>query len=68
MTPDRVRARVTRWLVMRKCKACDTRYRRKLPNCPVCKTKPGLDGIDRGHTWASGIGIGIGGPPGGGGM
>lgn len=31
----------------RKCLACGHRYARKLPNCPVCKTLPGHDGIDR---------------------
>ena len=31
----------------RKCKACGNRYGRRLPNCPVCKTHPGFDGIEK---------------------
>lgn len=38
----------TRWatirerLTTRRCRACRKRYRRRLPNCPTCKTKPGV--------------------------
>lgn len=31
----------------RKCKACGSRYARRLPNCPVCKIRPGFDGIEK---------------------
>lgn len=55
-------ARIRRRMTTRKCKACGERYRRKLPYCPVCKTLPGHDGIDRGGDWGHGIN-----PPDGGG-
>lgn len=46
--------RAQRLLTARRCKACGERYRRKLPYCPVCKTRPGHDGIRRDPKWASG--------------
>lgn len=46
-----IRARVA----TRRCRACRKRYRRRLPNCPTCKTKPGLFN-DRGPMNYSGFG------------
>lgn len=45
-----------RRLRTRRCKSCGERYARRLPYCPVCKTRPGHDGIDRGsdRPWAQG--------------
>lgn len=40
-------ARLRHRLGTRACKACGERHSRKLPYCPVCKTLPGHDGIDR---------------------
>jgi hypothetical protein len=38
----------------RRCRSCGERYPRRLPYCPVCKVRPGHDGIDRGadRPWA----------------
>lgn len=46
--------RAQRLLTARRCKACGERYRRKLPYCPVCKTRRGHDGIKHDPKWASG--------------
>lgn len=59
MTASRALARATHVIVTRRCTACRHRYRRRLPNCPVCKVRPGHDGLDTGHRWAAGIGFGL---------
>ena len=44
----------------RRCRACATRHARRLPYCPVCKTRPGHDGIERdqdGPPWAGPVGF-----------
>jgi len=41
----------------RRCKACGERYQRKYPYCPVCKTKPGHQGIPRNPNWGSPVGL-----------
>lgn len=64
-------ARLHQAIVTRRCRACRNRYRRRLPNCPVCKTKPGhANDPVRDPNWAGGIGLvagGGGGAAGGGG-
>ena len=41
-------ARIRRFARTRRCLACGERYERAKPYCPVCKTLPGHDGINRG--------------------
>lgn len=43
--------RVRLMLATRRCIACGERYRRRLPYCPVCKTKKGYDGVDHDPKW-----------------
>lgn len=49
--------RTRRRLTTRRCKACGERYRRKLPYCPVCKVRPGQDGVPRDPKWAGPVGF-----------
>jgi hypothetical protein len=57
---------IKRWFATRRCRACRTRYPRRLPNCPTCKTKPGqAHDLPRHADWAAGIGFVTGGPSGG---
>ncbi len=53
-------SRASRLLHTRRCLACGQRYRRALPNCPVCKTPRGGDGIERKPSpWAAPGGFGM---------
>lgn len=55
--------RAKRWLLTRRCGACRQHYPRKLPNCPVCKNRPGFiwDELDERGLLALGM-ANIGGP------